>query len=282
MGLTPQQLGFFDTFGYLKFPGLFSKEIHTITSAFEQVWSKHGGGHHGKEHDRKQRSALVPFIDQDEYLCTLLDEPRIERAIASILGDDFNYHGSDGNFYVGDTRWHSDGYDKHPHYTSIKIAFYLDPVTRNTGCLRVIPGSHKLHDGFSEALQKVTYSSETTIKESWGIPGNEVPSVALESIPGDVVMFNHRIKHSSWGGSDRRRMFTMNFQERFAKEHIEELREDIAGGARFWLDEPYGKIMVKTASKARMIRLEQHLANSDHLPSLATKARREMSEPSRS
>ena len=196
MVLTPQQLGFFDTFGYLKFPGLFSKEIHTITSAFEQVWEQHGGGHHGKEHDRKQRSALVPFIDRDEYLCTLLDDPRIEKTIASILGDDFNFHGSDGNFYVGDTRWHSDGYDKHPQYTSIKIAFYLDPVTRNTGCLRVITGSHKLHDGFSEALQKVTYSSETTIKESWGIHGEEVPSVALESTPGDVVMINHRIKNS--------------------------------------------------------------------------------------
>ena len=74
----------------------------------------------------------------------------------------------------------------------------------------------------------------------------------------------------------------MNFQERFAKEHIEELREDIAAGARFWNDEPYGKIMVKTATKARMVHLEQHLANSDHLPSLAKKARREMSEPSRS
>jgi len=45
-----------------------------------------------------------------DHLSTLLDDPRIHDVAASLLGDDFNYMGSDGNFYAGDTRWHSDGY----------------------------------------------------------------------------------------------------------------------------------------------------------------------------
>ena len=44
MELTEQQLRFFDAFGFLKFPGLFAKEMGEITNAFEQVWAEHGGG----------------------------------------------------------------------------------------------------------------------------------------------------------------------------------------------------------------------------------------------
>ena len=42
-----------------------------------------------------------------------------------------------------------------------------------------------------------------------------------------------------------------------------------------------GEAMVATASPARMIHLEQNLANDGHLKALAAKARSEMSEPSR-
>ena len=37
MGLTEQQLRFYRTFGFLKFPGLFAAEIGAITDAFEEV-----------------------------------------------------------------------------------------------------------------------------------------------------------------------------------------------------------------------------------------------------
>ena len=282
MRLSGQQLSFFDAFGFIKFPGLFAPEIDKITEAFERIWTAHGGGHHGEVHDRERRSALVLFVDQDEYLCNLIDDPRIDGVIASLLGDDYNYTGSDGNYYVGDTAWHSDGYLKHLKYTSVKMAFYLDPVSRETGCLRVVPGSHKLGDNYAVALQDTWESSKENRTEGvWGIHGSEVPAMALESEPGDLLMFNHRIKHSSWGGSDRRRMFTMNFQQRFREEDIGELRDDVATKARFWVEVPYGEALVRTASPERMVHLEQRLANADHLPALAAKAREEMDEPSR-
>ena len=50
----------------------------------------------------------------------------------------FNLYGNDGNYYVGDTKWHSDKDPKDP-IESFKIAFYLDPVTRDTGCLPEAP-----------------------------------------------------------------------------------------------------------------------------------------------
>ena len=139
MKLTKQQMAHFETFGFLVFPGLLADEIEEITQRFEKLWSDHGGGHHGKDHDNKRRSAILPFIDRDEYLSALIDNARIDGIASSILGDDYNYTASDGNLYVGDTSWHSDGYGR-SDYLSIKIALYLDTVARDSGCLRVIPG----------------------------------------------------------------------------------------------------------------------------------------------
>src|SRR6266571_5979982 len=142
MKLTEQQLSFFETFGYLAFPGLMADCIDEIIAEFEALWESHGRGHNCKPHDGHARSCIFPFIDQRERLCALLDDPRIHGIAASLLGDDFNYMGSDGNFYAGDTRWHSDGYGGRGGPRYIKMAFYLDPLTRDTGALFVCHGSH--------------------------------------------------------------------------------------------------------------------------------------------
>ena len=77
------------------------------------------------------------MLDHSERLCTLLDDARVLGIAGAILGDDFNYAGGDGDFWVGDTPWHPDG--NYPDLFAIKFAFYLDPLTRDTGCLRVLP-----------------------------------------------------------------------------------------------------------------------------------------------
>src|SRR5438034_2801818 len=183
MKLTEQQLSFFETFGYLAFPGLMADRIDEIIAEFEALWESHGRGHNGKPHDEQRRSCIFPFIDQRERLCALLDDPRILGICTSLLGDEFNYLGSDGNYYAGDTSWHSDGFD--PNFR-LKIAFYLDPLTRETGCLRVIPGSHLPGDRYADMLQQRV----GRIQELWGVHGRDIPAVALETRPGDVVCFN--------------------------------------------------------------------------------------------
>jgi len=157
------------------------------------------------------------------------------------------------------------------------MAFYLDPVARDTGCLRVIPGSHKIGDHFADSLQREISQTE----KSWALHGRDVPCVALESRPGDVVIFNHNTKHAAFGGSARRRMFTMNCCQRYPEDRLQELRDYLAGGARFWVERAYGEAMIQTATPQRMRHLEQNLANDGHLKALADKARREMAEPSR-
>ena len=198
--LSPQQLAFMQTFGYLHFPGLLDDCIEEVIAAFEAVWDDHGGGHDGKPHDGTARSCIVPFIDQSAYLSSLLDNSRVNGIFSSLLGDDFQYLGSDGNYYVGDTGWHSDGGWPRP-IIYYKMALYLDPLNSETGAIRVIPGSHRYGEGYAEQMQEMVRESE----EKWGVDGARVPAMALETQPGDVVVFNQGTKHSAWGGGTRRR-----------------------------------------------------------------------------
>ena len=80
MHLTDQQTRYFDTFGFLKFPGLFEDEIGLITEAFETVWAESG-----IEHRYVERSYITPFADRHEYLSALLDDPRIDGVVRRIL-----------------------------------------------------------------------------------------------------------------------------------------------------------------------------------------------------
>ena len=265
--LSQHQLDFFDTFGYLGFPGLLKDCIDKIIEEFEDIWAKSG-----RTHDGTTRSALVPLPDKSEYLSSLLDDPRIHDIASSICGEDFNYYSGDGNYYVGDTGWHSDGYNQRP-VKSIKIAYYLDPVTTNSGALRVIPGSHRNKESFGDLLESHLTS------DIFGMTGDQIPAVALESNPGDVLVFNHRIKHSSWGGSDARRMFTMNFTERYPNHLIADLKDFLSGEARFFLDSKHGTEMIKTATPERMHHLEQVRENDTHMADVVKELKKTMKEP---
>lgn len=269
--LTPQQVHFFNTFGYLLLPQLLKPEIEEITAEFEAVFRDRG-----IVHDTTKRTSVVPFIDQRTRLCALLDDPRIEGAVASLIGDDFNYVGSDGNYYTGDTGWHSDGF--HTVGTYLKVAFYLDEVGADTGALRVIPGSHQvalkgnwdgLNAGRSESL--------------WGIAQRDVPAVPLTSRPGDVLVFNHNIMHAAFGGGTQRRMFTMNCcRHCTTPEEVADLESYIASHARFWIDHMHSDLMRSSATPQRMRHLEQVIAHEGDLARLSAQARAESAEPSRS
>ena len=154
-----------------------------------------------------------PFIDQSERLSKLLDDPRLEGAIASLCGGEFNYTGGDGNWYSGDTgcapptrqrrrpclpemptsirlpiAGHSDGHSMDKATVRyVKAAFYLDELTKETGCIRVIPGSHHHSDAFASSLQEG--SALAAVGD-----GADVPCAAIETSPGDLVLFNHLIK----------------------------------------------------------------------------------------
>ncbi|MBA2482134.1 MAG: phytanoyl-CoA dioxygenase family protein [Planctomycetes bacterium] len=270
---TPAHKSFFDTFGYLVVPGLVRDRIGMICDEFEAVFRSR----QDVVHDGSQRTMFpASFVDSSAGLCTLLDHPGIVALSDAMLGEGWAYSGGDGNLYAGDTGWHSDlipvseeGIRFKTGVLWAKIAFYLDPIDRESGALRVIPGSHRMTETFGRQLHERLQM--TGSDRSFGIDGREVPSVALDSQPGDVVIFNHLIKHAAYGGGKRRRMFTMNLFERC---RTEEQRELNRGVLDFYADEGcegfFSETMLKTASPARMKHLEHAL---EFVPAMAARAR---------
>ena len=76
MALTPQQRSFFELFGYLVIHDLLVRDIDWITSEFHVVLDGKG-----IKHDGSKRSIVVPFIDQSEQLCDLLDHLKLKERI---------------------------------------------------------------------------------------------------------------------------------------------------------------------------------------------------------
>ena len=185
----------------------------------------------------------------------LAKTPQEARDIAAgLLGDQYQYWNSDANYYSGDTRWHSDTRWP-PPIRFFKFAIYLDPMTRDGGALRVIPGSHRAGEPYAEIVHR-----ELNGDSPWGgIHGRDVPAEALETQPGDVAVFNHATKHSAWGGSDRRRMFTMVFTERHTGEalhHFQEVIRNHGYSKRDVFGDPAGPLL-GTAAPGRKRHLEQ-------------------------
>ena len=246
MALTQQQQHwrrFYNDFGYVRLPGLFREEADWISEEFEKVFQQNG-----ITHDGTKRTGCGYLVESSERLCTLLDDDRLDSVFVAILGEEYNFLGSAGELYVGDGMWHPDGVF---HILSqAKLAMYLDPLTPETGSLRVVPGSH---------LQNWEGNLDT--QALWGISDYEMPYASYRNTPGDVLIFNLNTLHNSLGGGYRRRMLNMGLTAHAeTPEQVTWLKRAFSGGG-----ELYSDIMLKTASPRVMSHLRQPLELSGQL-----------------
>jgi ectoine hydroxylase-related dioxygenase (phytanoyl-CoA dioxygenase family) len=203
--VTAEHRAHFDAFGFLVVRQLLSPaETVAITAAFDQALA---AARRGEAFDGEKRQLALGFVEHTPGLRWLLEDDRIFTTVEALLGPGFTWLGSDGNLYVGDTQWHPDA--REPTWDTLKVAFYLDPVGKEAGALRVVPGSHRLP--LHEALQPLRRYRDEPEARPFGVAPRDVPSVALESAPGDVVFFNRSIWHASFGGHAGRRMFTHTY-----------------------------------------------------------------------
>ena len=99
------------------------------------------------------------------------------------------------------------------HLHHVKLSFYLDTLRADSGAIRVIPGTNFFNENFATNLRKRINEPEKIASE-FGVPDRELPSVPIETDPGDVVAWDFRTIHASFYGGRRRRLFSINFRER--------------------------------------------------------------------
>ena len=226
--LTQQQVKHFEVFGFVVTRASFSaEEMANITAEFEAALLKDRGG---REFDGKERQAVFGMVERRPELMRLAEDDRLYGPVEQILGEGPVWAGSDGNYWVGDTQWHPDRHDR--TWPLVKASFYLDPVSKETGCLRVIPGSH--HMPFwedlaplertmmqvnnmargvetTEVLEALYMPGEDRTAPPLGVGGPDIPGFALETEPGDVIFFQQNLWHASFGGGSGRRQLALSF-----------------------------------------------------------------------
>jgi hypothetical protein len=213
--LSPQQVAYFETFGFIRLRGLFADDIERITAAFEKVFEDERNERmetydalHGEE-----RRVIVPvFIDRHATLRQLRNDPRVVGVVRALIGDDYEFAESDGSLFWCESSWHPDIYGAPISRYHVKLSFYLDELRGENGAIRVIPGTNHHEGAFARTLLK-HFFGETSIAEVYGVDEREIPSYTVESEPGDVIVWNYRTIHGSYHGGARRRLFSISFRE---------------------------------------------------------------------
>lgn len=213
--LSPQQIHFFETFGFLKIPGLFADDIDNIIRGFEDIFGNEDQPvweTHNPLHGEERRVIIPGFIEQSPRLAPLRYDPRVVGIVQSLVGRQYQWASSDGNLFYCESYWHPDMYAAPLNHYHVKLSFYLDDLTGKNGAIRLIPGSHFYNQTFARTLLR-DFNDPSKIEELYGIPGGDIPATTLESSPGDLLLWNFRTMHGSYNGGERRRLFSINFGE---------------------------------------------------------------------
>ena len=209
--LSKDQVRHFETFGFLVLRNVFSfDEVDIMLKESDEIFSEL---RQGKPFTAQVREAVQPFFERRPFLHSLLADDRIYSIGESILGPDFLLNVTEGNLHVGDTPWHTGK----AILRTVKIGFYLETLTVNTGCLRVIPGTHKISSPDHFSILKGNKKSDFM---PFGVSPKEIPSYPLECDPGDLIIFTENIIHAAFGGKDGRYQHAINFCENPKSEEL--------------------------------------------------------------
>jgi hypothetical protein len=212
--LSPEQQRYFETFGFLALPRLFEREVDDLAAGFEGVFENETNERmetYYPIHGNQRRVTIPSVVDKDPRLQWLRTDERVLGIARSLIGEPFEYADSDGSLFYCGTAWHADIYRAPWHQYHIKLYFYLDPLSRENGAIRMIPGTNHSSETFATRLRADLEDPERT-EALYGVEGSELPSFALETNPGDLLLGNYKTLHASFGGVERRRMFTMSFR----------------------------------------------------------------------
>ena len=255
MPLTAEQLNHFNTFGFVVFRQLFSpEEMQTINREFDDgldAWLD------GAKHDGSKRHYASLMDGNTPYFASLADSERFGDAAEELLGRPVIAVAVDGNYYVGDTRWHPDTHSL--DYAGVKFTIYLDPQDASNGALRVIPGSHR--EPLHSAMQRDQMAA-------YGIPGDQIPAYAFVSNPGDVLAFNVGCWHAAFGGGSPRRMATfVYYEDPQTPEAIEAVKQVMRGNQTMFtkLGRPMYPAYWRSVSDPRHQRWIRRMAELDSL-----------------
>ena len=148
---------------------------------------------------------------------------------------------------VEDTGWHSDGGWPRP-IRFYKMAFYLDPLTADTGQCVSSPEATDMENYICRNSPTEHLQSGRDLCARWTFS----PCGCSRIEPGGLGDFQPSLETQfSWGGGTQRRMFTINCGYRYKEDEIHFLRKELDLVSRFGEGKVYGDKMIETAGPER-------------------------------
>ena len=244
--LSEKQHQHFDTFGFLVIPQVFTfKEIETLAAEFDRVAAPLlGGGSADRDVsslDLLKHSSHLESLLEDERAAgaarNLLGPDAVYQQSTALA------HTADEPWQSA-MGWHVQIPAGRPdarknmefgaHYLpGVRLTIELDDVS--AGCRRVIAGSHRepyhdqlwtlcpeialagqdplLREGLDALCDRDEIQGERRTRlfedpaaNSFELAPNQVPHMAVDYEPGDLVIFDHMLWHGCFGSSPRRRI----------------------------------------------------------------------------
>lgn len=200
MKITNKHRNYFNSFGFIKLKSFFPSDYFSyLLESFDIAMFSLKN--EDAENSLFNKSKLF-MSEETSILCSLIDNENFIKIAESLLQREVIGISIAGNFFMGDTEWHSDNYNL--NYDSVKFLIYFDSLNKSNGALRVIPGSQ--NDPLWR-LSKLNYETE----KIFGVKPSQLPSYVITSEPGDVIIFRHSIWHASFYGENFRRALEINY-----------------------------------------------------------------------
>ena len=206
--ITAEQKAHWETFGFLMLRQLFAPdEVKVLREAAIEVVNQQGGGNAFTE---APGFSMGTFMERHPALANWVDDDRIYEIPETLLGPDFFLEHTGGAVYRGDSPWHGGPPPEPPKPIKHgKIAMYFDSLRKDDGCLRVIPGTHRRP--FGDRVHPLYHEADEPQSMFFGVADEDVPCVALDSEPGDVIVFTERVFHSAYGSKIGRLQITAEY-----------------------------------------------------------------------
>ena len=198
--LSTDQLDYFEAFGFIVLRRLLSAdELQGIVAEADRSWQ----AQLGRAPLPGEVINMSEFVERSPALTKqLVLDDRLYQPLVQLLGPDMIWGGSEGNRGVQSKTlahdWHADRPGPSQlGYRRVKVMLYLDPMTRQNGALRVLPGSHRPE--FHLSLMPLQEAHLKDERRFFGLPGDEIPAWSVETEPGDVLLFHHCLFHAVYG-----------------------------------------------------------------------------------
>ena len=242
--LSNEQLRTYREQGYLfPLPALSYEETATLRSRLEALEAEHGGRLRARV-NRKPHLLLT-------CLNELIRDARILDPVADILGPDILCWGS--GFFIKIPRdaarvtWHQDatywGLSK-PDIVTAWVA--LTPSTKENGCMRVIPETHKLQ----QLPHQDTFAPDNLLSRGQEIAVEVDESKAVDVVlsPGEMSLHHVLLVHGSEpnGGTERR----IGFAIRYLPTSVKQLAGTLDSATLVRGKDAYGHFLLEPAPRS--------------------------------